>query len=298
MAQPFQLPYFRDSKELPAPLPSVDEIHSSPNILKGLEAWADRKVVRVGEHFIAKYSPYNDQIEGENLLFIEQNLQISAPRLYAMWKEPDGRLYIVMEYLQGDTLQFLWPNLQESDKVLILSKLRAIFNQVRTLQSPGFFGGINKSHMPHHLFYSPAYDPKISGPFGSESDLVLGLISKSRLNAEDRKRHSYLADFFENQLLLDLVEEDRTSTFTHSDLQMKNILVREISSQELSQGKDYDVSIVDWESAGWYPSYWEYVAAFFAFTWDSDWSNRVADIVDAWPAEAAMMKMIYQDLWL
>ena len=67
--------------------------------------------------------------------------------------------------------------------------------------------------MPHHLFYSPVYDPKISSPFESGSDLVLGLISKSRLNAEDRKSHSYLADFFENQLLLDLVEDDRTSTF-------------------------------------------------------------------------------------
>ena len=104
MGQPFQLPYFRDSKELPARLPSVDEIHASPNILKGLEAWPDRKAVRVGEHFIAKYSPYNDQIEGENLLFIEQNLQIPAPRLYAMWEEPDGKFYPVMEYLQGDTL--------------------------------------------------------------------------------------------------------------------------------------------------------------------------------------------------
>jgi hypothetical protein len=85
---------------------------------------------------------------------------------------------------------------------------------------------------------------------GSESDLVLGLISKSRLNAEDRKSHSYLAYFFENQLLLDLVEDDCTSTFTHSDLQMKNIQVREISSQELSQGKDYDVSIVDGNQRG------------------------------------------------
>lgn len=120
---PFQLPYFRDPKELPAPLPSVDQIHASPNVLKGAEAWADRVVVRVGEHFIAKYSPYNDQLEGENLLFIEKNLQIPAPRLYAMWKEPDGKLYLIMEFLQGDTLQSLWPNLQGSDKDLILSKL-------------------------------------------------------------------------------------------------------------------------------------------------------------------------------
>lgn len=140
---------------------------------EGSEAWADRKVVSVGEHFIAKYSRYSDQIDGETLLLIEQNLQIPAPRLYAMWKEPDGKLYLVMEYLQGDTLGFLWPNLQEPDKDLIFSKLRAVFNQVRTLQPSGFFGSVNKSQMPHYLFFSLGYDPKISGPFESETDLVL-----------------------------------------------------------------------------------------------------------------------------
>ncbi len=66
-----------------------------------------------------------------------------------------------------------------------------------------------------------------------------------------------------------------------------------------SQGcVDFVVRIVDWESAGWYPAYWEYVAAFFAFKWDDDWPRDVARVIDAWPAEAAMMKMIHQDLWL
>lgn len=40
-------------------------------------------------------------------------------------------------------------------------------------------------------------------------------------------------------------------TFTHGDLSSLNILVR---------GDDI-VGIVDWETAGWYPSYWEYTTA-------------------------------------
>ncbi|KAN0119420.1 Protein kinase-like domain containing protein [Hyaloscypha variabilis] len=39
--------------------------------------------------------------------------------------------------------------------------------------------------------------------------------------------------------------------FTHGDLSSLNVLVRE----------DQIVGIIDWETAGWYPSYWEYTTA-------------------------------------
>lgn len=39
--------------------------------------------------------------------------------------------------------------------------------------------------------------------------------------------------------------------FTHGDLSRLNILAR---------GDDI-VGIIDWETAGWYPSYWEYTTA-------------------------------------
>lgn len=296
MVLQLQLPYFREPKELPAPLPSIDEIHASPNVLNGVEAWATRKVVRVGEHFVVKYGPCNVQLEGENLLFIKQNLRIPAPRLYAMWIEPDGTFYLVMEYLQGDTLQSLWPNLKGSEKDLILSKSKVVFNQIRAFPSPGFFGDVNRSHLPHRLFYTPDYDQKISGPFESERDMVLGLISKLRLKAEGTERRSYLADSLEDQILGDLVNDDRRPTFTHSDLRRKNILVRQISAPDMAQEKDYEVSIVGWGSAGWYPQYWEYASSFFELKLDDDWPVKIAGIVDAWPAEAAAMRMINHDM--
>jgi len=59
-----ELPYFRDSKDLPAPLPTKSEILTSTNILKGNEPWAFRKVVIVNEVFIAKYGQAKGQIEG------------------------------------------------------------------------------------------------------------------------------------------------------------------------------------------------------------------------------------------
>jgi hypothetical protein len=296
---PLTIPYFRDPKELPAPLPTSLEILASNDILTGNEPWASRKVVRVGDHFIAKYSKCNDPIEGANLLFLEQNNLLGfAPRLYAMWKEEDGTLFLVMERLRGNTLESLWPTLQEPDKISILAQLKLIIMRIRNLPHQGFFGAVDRSHLPDHLFYSPKYPAHISGPFTSERALIQGLISRSRLNAQRDERHSYLADFFEEQLVRDLAVDGRAAVFTHCDLQRKNILVEEVKIEGGSDKKQFNISIVDWESSGWYPAYWEYFVAFISLKWDDDWCSKVADVLDIWPAEAAMMKLIYQDLWL
>jgi hypothetical protein len=78
----------------------------------------------------------------------------------------------------------------------------------------------------------------------------------------------------------------------------KNILVEEAEVELAQDGKHFHVSLVDWESAGWYPAYWEYFAPFIALKWNDDWCSKVGDVIDGWPAEVAMMKMTYQDLWL
>ncbi|PVH83758.1 kinase-like protein [Cadophora sp. DSE1049] len=296
MSVPTPLPYRRDTNDLPAELPSTEEILASTEILKGVEAWADRKVVGVGKHFIVKYGAHNDQLEGDNLLFIErQQLGALAPRLYAMWRNDDGILFLVMERLSGVTLENLWPTLREADKEKILCRLKEAFAKLRAVHHGGYFGSVTQSHIPHHLFYWPQYPAPISGPFETEASLVHGLIQKSQMTAQQNKRHSYMADFFSGQLTRDLIKDGRQPVFTHSDLQRKNVLVEEIRA---GNEREFRVRLVDWESAGWYPAYWEYVAAFFAFKWDDDWCVKVAEIIDAWPAEAAMMKLIYQDLWL
>jgi len=94
-----------------------------------------------------------------------------------------------------------------------------------------------------------------------------------------------------------LAVEGRAPVFTHCDLQRKNILVEEVQGTAKDE-KDFRISLVDWESAGWYPVYWEYFVAFISLKWDDDWCSKFAQAVDAWPAEAGMMKIVYQDLWL
>jgi hypothetical protein len=75
----------------------------------------------------------------------------------------------------------------------------------------------------------------------------------------------------------------RTIIYLLSVTQRKNITVREIPSgdENTSTEETRVVSIVDWEVAGWYPGYWEYAAAFFAFKWEDDWLERIEEVIDA-----------------
>jgi hypothetical protein len=62
-----------------------------------------------------------------------------------------------------------------------------------------------------------------------------------------------MADFIERQLSR-AFGNDHLPIFSHSDLQRKNIIVREIplGDKNTLTKKTYVVSIVDWEIAGWY----------------------------------------------
>ncbi|KAI9038535.1 aminoglycoside phosphotransferase family protein [Aspergillus affinis] len=73
-------------------------------------------------------------------------------------------------------------------------------------------------------------------------------------------------------------DRDWPIMFTHGDLSSLNILVR---------GDDI-VSIIDWETAGWYPSYWEYTTACQVNPQNSFWINEIDNFLTLMPDELEM----------
>jgi Ser/Thr protein kinase RdoA (MazF antagonist) len=69
--------------------------------------------------------------------------------------------------------------------------------------------------------------------------------------------------------------------FTHGDLSSLNILAK----------GDQVVGIVDWETAGWFPSYWEYTTACQVNPQNSFWIEEIDKFLDPFPAEQAMEKI-------
>jgi hypothetical protein len=288
-----QCPYYKALAYLPGQLPSIEEIEAATETLPTNHYGS--RIVIIRDLFVVKYGAYVLENEGFALLFLENQLTIPAPTLYAMFRQ-DSKLYLVMEYLPGVKLSELWPSLSVPDKLSISQQLRGFMDKMRSIQAPKHqFSSITGGPIPHRYFWSRENDPSVTGPFTSEKDFNLAMAQRSRLIWQEKNRCGWVSDFFTRNLPYAL--RDHEPTFTHADFHAGNILVISRASQDGIGKGDLKVSgIVDWETSGWYPSYWEYAASFVNFTWLDDWPETFEHIVAPWPLEAAMLRMVRQDL--
>ncbi|KAF4446833.1 phosphotransferase enzyme family protein [Fusarium austroafricanum] len=306
-----KLPYFRNAAELPGPLPTLSEIHNSPEPQlsprrTGLSSPGGVTVIR--GIYVVKYGKRVTEYEGNALIFVEKHLRIGAPRLCAMFRdEPSGCLYLIMEYIQGVNLESIWSTLSVESKSSITMQLKDMFDQMRTLEPPkNFIGGIDAGALRDTPFQTMEPDPRINGPFQSSEEVGMALALASRNFWEETGRTTWLPRFFTQHLGAAL--KDHQASFTHGDLRMRNIVVEKVletSSPENSdvneggakQHYEYRVrGIVDWESAGWYPAYWEYTSALARAHQESDWPERVGEMMKPYPLELSMIFLVFQDL--
>ena len=297
MIFPVQLPYFAHS--IPHCLPTIPEIEEAPV----LSRTPGRTVAQVGAHFAVKFGTQIDLIEGENMLFVQQATTIRIPQVYALYSDAETSTnYIVMEYIDGDSLATKWPVLTATEKQEIASTLKRYYDELRTLPSPGYFGSIGKRYFLEGVFWSSEGNTAISGPFTTEAALNEAMALKYISESPQRTVHK--ADFYRRSLAR--VFQGHESKFTHADFQRKNVMVRRVLTDNDttdggggggSVGSRLEVTLIDWEKSGWYPSYWEYSMAVFATRWDDDWDEYVAQVLEPFNAEFPWLRMLYLELW-
>lgn len=174
---------------------------------------------------------------------------IPAPEILGSWEatgaDGEKRGYIAMSVLPGSMLRDVWSTMNNDDKTSILDNLAAILTQLRCIQIPTdamigqVFDGLG---LAADVRGSGA---EFGGPFLTESDLNEWLISL--IHPESREIFgSFYVETIRNSLAALCTHRLR---FAHGDLGMHNIMVKD--------GKI--TGIIDWEYAGWYPEYWEYV---------------------------------------
>lgn len=208
-----------------APYPEGEVIHHSSN----------RYVVRHGDT-VTKYTTYphgmgaNDHPnEAITLRFIKEHTTIPVPKVISTdWDR------ITMTYIQGQTLKEAWPTLTPTQRTGILSQLKDYIAQMRALR------GLYLGRLDGQGVIVPSTMPRSGGPFKTMPELHNWLVRPPRrLQSESIYWH---------QITTQLGAE-YPIVFTHGDIAARNILV--------SGGKV--VALLDWEFAGWYPAYWEYV---------------------------------------
>lgn len=211
----------------PAPFPEGDIIHNIHN----------RYVIRHGDTVTKLttnahgFGPIETPNEAIALRFVKAHTTIPVPEVISSdWDR------VTMEYIEGQTLQQAWPVLTSSQRSEILAQLSDYIAQMRSL------GGISLGRLDGQGVVVPSFMERTGGPFGTLSEFHDWLASPL---TERNSRSIYW-----HQITTQLGAE-YPIVLTHADIAARNIMIRD--------GRI--VAIIDWESAGWYPEYWEYVFA-------------------------------------
>ncbi|KAH7087680.1 kinase-like domain-containing protein [Paraphoma chrysanthemicola] len=263
------LPYTMDVVHLPASIPTVHEIESAVEIFSDTTG---RKVV------------------GKTMVFLAQTTLIPLPRVYARFQNSArDTTYIVMERIKGSSLDLEWPRMDVATKEAVATQLRNVFREMRKLGFPGGYCSVDHGGLPDGLFWTADPSNPFARPFDSEAKLNEAVIQKYVENGLSKHKASYYTRTFA------VVFQNHEPTFSHADFQRNNILMREREAQ--SDGANPELVLIDWEFAGWYPSYWDYARAIFACgRWEDDWADWVDKVLEPFRNEYAWMGIL-REMW-
>ncbi|KAB5554752.1 kinase-like domain-containing protein [Coniochaeta sp. 2T2.1] len=143
---------------------------------------------------------------------------------------------LTMTYVEGETLHQAWPTLTADQQSGILAQLQDYISQLQAL------GGIYLGRLDGQGVVVPSMMTRSGGPFGSLTELHEWLVQPPRRLPTQ--------SIYWHQITTQL-RADCPIVFTHGDIAARNILIHD--------GRI--VALLDWEFAGWYPEYWDYVFA-------------------------------------
>src|SRR5271155_5096494 len=170
-------------------------------------------VVRVSKARIIK-GPC-ESVELEALKYVAQHTSIPVPKVHGTY-HVGGRLYIEMEYVQGETLQAAWVGnlLSPAEKKAVVEELAGYIKQLQLLEPPQKMA-VASAELRQCLDYRVGYT--LFGPFPSHEEF-----------------HSFLRGYIPLESCTQVYGESVTlchprkyrTYFSHADLCPRNIIVR------------------------------------------------------------------------
>ncbi|EIM87050.1 kinase-like protein [Stereum hirsutum FP-91666 SS1] len=153
--------------------------------------------------------------------FIARHTSIPVPRVHDAFSAR-GETWLVMEYIDAPLLIRVWRNLSEHERLSAMQQLKGYIDQLRSLEppEPGKVQAVDGTGCIDSRMASEPW-----GPFHTISDF-----------------HTFFGHDYKTSGRV------YRTVFTHGDLGPHNILWKD--------GKI--AAIIDWETAGWLPEYWEY----------------------------------------
>lgn len=227
-------------------------------------------ILLLSDQLCFKYGPLRHLSEASAMCFIAQHTSIPVPKVHCAF-ECRGWTYILMERIDGEMVGKGWVHQSAKSKARILWQLKQFIQEMRNISPP--------STVVANVNGGSQFDCRLPGP-----SLQFGPFK----SIEEFHNHLCEGIQFHPKLDSKVIELINLHTrawpppvFTHGDLSSLNILVR----------GDEVVGIVDWETSGWLPSYWEYTTACQVNPQNYFWRHEIDKFLDPMPAELAMEKI-------
>ncbi|KAF1975431.1 kinase-like protein [Bimuria novae-zelandiae CBS 107.79] len=199
---------------------------------------SDRGAWSLGSKYIFKErSNKPPSFEAQNIRFLEERTTIPIPRVTLDYYEND-RHFMLTERIPGDVLGTVWKQLSTAEKEQIAKRTVDYLSQLRQLQSSRM-QSLGEQPLYSAFLFPNGYGLP-HGPLSSDDELWAEIATG-------------LKDLPQQALsrLRERMPPAEPYTFTHGDLAIVNIIV-----------KDGDLAgILDWESSGYFPVWWEFTSA-------------------------------------
>ena len=195
----------------------------------------------VSNRAVVKYGTHISVDEGRTVMKVQQQVRIFMPEVYDCWtsqrhtdRQAEESIYIVMQYIPGKILAETIEDLDKEQTRDLADQLTRILNTLHTIHHrvPGPVDG-GRAMAPRLFTTSGA------GPFYSIQDLINWFnecLKLCHLFGRASKQQGFDED------IKDLV-------MCHMDVHLQNLLVND-------SGKLW---LMDWDCAGFYPEFFEYV---------------------------------------
>ena len=168
--------------------------------------------------------------------------------------ETKDHIYMIMSRASGVSLDKIWPQLTKAHKYTIQSQLGAILIRLRSISrdtSTWMLGDVT----------ARCRDVR------RQEHVAGGIRDEEQFNDFLCQRRNR-TDARWNQLIRSSMTDSHPIVMTHGNLHPGNIMVTwkgHTDGDTSTAGPPFQnlriTSIIDWDSAGWYPAYWEYVKA-------------------------------------
>ncbi|RVX67299.1 hypothetical protein B0A52_09337 [Exophiala mesophila] len=190
-------------------------------------------ILRLRNNRIIKTSCWSTEYQA--LKLVDRQTSIPAWKVVNVFNRPEGKM-VEYEAFPGKPLHMVWPTMPAHQKNKIVADLGRYVEQLRAMKAP-------KSCVVGDATLGAALDPRFGhqriGPF----------FSIQAFQEFERRGHSPY-HFAEKEIhAVHQPVKPYELKFTHANLCPKNIIID-------SSGRI--CALIGWESAGWYPEYWEY----------------------------------------